>query len=85
MYSDKSVTACNGYSITPKFWWHLFFLEKIVGRMLLHLKDNSSKSFISINCLKYVIIILNYCASQTFNNGPHLVVMCVMDNTSALN
>lgn len=29
----------------------------------MHLKDKSDESFISINCLEYVTIILNYCAS----------------------
>jgi hypothetical protein len=42
-------------------------------------------------CLEYVTIIINYCASlvvfatQKINNDPHLVVLCVTDNTSALN
>ncbi len=58
--------------------------------MLLHLKDNSDETFISINCLKYVTIILNCCAlivmfaTRKTNDNPHLVVLCVTDNTSAL-
>ena len=67
------------------------FPKEVVKRTLLHLKDNSDRTFISINCLEYVTIILNYCASLvTFasskvNNDPYPVVLCVTDNTSALN
>ncbi len=59
--------------------------------MLLHLSNNESDTFISINCLEYVTIILNYCATITalletqVNNNPHLVVLCVTDNISAKN
>ena len=88
---DSSLLACGGYSITLGFWWHLSFPKDIVERTLLHLKDNSDKRFISINCLEYVTIILNYCASlvtfasKKINDDPYPVVLCVTDNTSALN
>ncbi len=88
---NSSLLACGGYSITLKFWWHLSFPENVVYQTLLHLKDNSDKSFISIKCLKYVTIIVNYCASlvvfatREVNDDPHPVVLCVTDNTSALN
>jgi len=29
------LTACGGYSITLKFWWHLTFPSNVVERMLL--------------------------------------------------
>ncbi len=57
----SSLLSCGGYS--TKFWWHLTILPNITTRTLLHLKDNSDKSFISINCLEFVTIILNYCTS----------------------
>jgi hypothetical protein len=60
---DSSLLACGGYSITLGFWWHLVFPTKIVDRTLLHLKDKSDPRLISINCLKYVTVIMNYCAS----------------------
>ena len=88
---DSLLVACGGYSITLKFWWHLLFLKEVVKRTLLHLKDNFDKSFISINCLKYVTIIINYCASlvtfdtQKVSNDPYPVVLSMTDNTSALN
>ncbi len=59
--------------------------------MLLHLKNNSNDTFISINCLEYVTIIINYCtallvlATRKVNNDPYPVVLCATDNTSALN
>ncbi len=59
--------------------------------MLLHLKVNKDEHFISINCLEYFTIIMNYCASllifktRKINDDPHLVVFCITDNMSALN
>jgi hypothetical protein len=88
---DSSLVACGGYSITLKFWWHLSFPKEIVEQMLLHLKNNSNNTFISINCLEYVTIIIDYCptlivlATCKVNNNPYPVVLCVTDNTSTLN
>ncbi len=88
---NSLLLACGGYSITLKFWWHLSFPENVVKQTLLHLKDNSDESFISINCLEYFTIIVNYCASfivfstRKVNNDPHPVVFCITDNTSVLN
>ncbi len=88
---DSSLVACGGYSITLQLWWHLSFPKEVVERTLLHLKDNSDRTFISINCLEYVTIILNYWASlvtfasRKVNEDPYPVVLCVTDNTSALN
>ncbi len=87
---DSSLLICSGYLTTLKFWWHLSFLPEVVARMLLHLNNNSDNSFISTICLEYVTIILNYCASlimfatQKTNDDPHPIVLCVTDNTSAL-
>ncbi len=88
---NSSLLSCGGYSTTLKFWWHLTFLPEITTRTLLHLKDNSDKSFISINCFKFVTIILNYCASlivfatQKISDDPHPFVLCITDNMSAFN
>ncbi len=60
---DSSLLACGGNLITFEFWWHLSFPMEVVEGTLLHFKDNSDKSFILINCLEFVTIILNYCAS----------------------
>jgi hypothetical protein len=88
---DSSLVACGGYSAKLKFWWHLAFPKETVDLTLLHLKDNKDKKFISINCLEYVTIIVNYCATlvafatQEVNDDPYLIVLCMTDNTSALN
>ena len=88
---DSLLVACGGYSITIEFWGHFLFPKEVVTQTLLHLKENSEKRFILINCLKYVTIILNYCASLvTFatckiNDDQHPVVLCVTNNTSTLN
>jgi hypothetical protein len=88
---DSSLKACRAYSIKLKFWRHLSFPKEIVERTLLYLKNNKDDCFILINCLEYFIIIMNYCASllvfETWKitNNPHPVVLCVTDNTSALN
>jgi hypothetical protein len=88
---NSSLVACKGYSITLKFWWHLTLPKEIVECTLLHLKNNTNKRFISINCLEYVTIILNYCVAlvtlgtQKVNNDPYPVILCITDNTSALN
>ncbi len=87
---DSSLLACSGYSITLEFWWHLSFPMEVVERTRFHLKNNSDEYFISISCLKFVTIILNYCASLVVfknckvNDDPHPVVLCVTNNTSAL-
>ncbi len=62
-----------------------------MNRTLLHLSDNKDKKFISINCLEYVTIIVNYYAAivafatKEVTNDPYPIVLCVTDNTSVLN
>jgi hypothetical protein len=91
LFGDSSLLACGGYSTALQVWWYISFPDKIIEQMLLHLSNNESDTFISINCLEYVTIILNYCATITalletqVNNNPHLVVLCVTDNISAKN
>ena len=55
------------------------------------MKNNDNETFISINCLEYVTIIVNYCAAisailEDYDIAdPHPVVLCVTDNISAKN
>ena len=55
------------------------------------MKNNEDKTFILINCLDYVTIIINYCAAisalleDEITTDPHPVVLCVTDNISAKN
>jgi hypothetical protein len=90
IFGDSSLLACGGYSITLKFWWHLDFRVEIISRTLLHISSEKDERFISINCLEYITIIINYCAALVFyaenksrDDDPHPVVLCVTDNMSA--
>ncbi len=74
---DSSLLSCGGYLTTLKFWWHFLFPLKVITRTLLHLKDNSDKSFILINCLEYVTIILNYCASLIVFATQKSMTICI--------
>ncbi len=65
LFGDSSLLACGGYSTALQVWWYISFPDKIIQQMLLHLSNNKSKTFISINCLKYVTIIINYCTAIT--------------------
>ncbi len=91
LFGDSSLQPCRGYSTTLRVWWYISFPNEIVQRTLLHLKNNESENFISINCLEYVTIIINNCAAITallksqITTNPHPVVLCVTDNTSAKN
>jgi hypothetical protein len=86
-----SLCACGRYSTTLQVWWYLSFPDEINQRTLLHLKDNKGETFISINSLKYVTIIINYCVAITalldsdITNDPHPLVLCVTDNVGAKN
>jgi len=78
--------------ITLKFWWRLDFPVKIISQTLLHRSSEKDKRFISINCLEYITIIINYFTALVFyaenksrDDDPHPVVLCVTDNMSAKN
>jgi len=90
IFGDSSLLACGGYSITLKFWWHLDFPVEIKSRTLLHISSKKDERFISLSCLKYITIIINYCTALIFyaenksrDDNPHSVVLCVTDNMSA--
>ncbi len=63
----------------------------VVAQTLLHLKNNASQNFVSINILEYVTIIINYCGAlrayleDGHEEDPHPVVLCVTNNVSAKN
>jgi hypothetical protein len=65
--------------------------EQDCSKNIIASEKNESKNFISINCLEYVTIIINYCAAITallesqITTNPHPVVLCVTDNTSTKN
>ena len=91
MFGDSSLRGCGGYSSKFSFWWHLEFPEDIQARTLLHRQDNEDGLLISINCLEYVTVIINYCATlvalstSNITDDPYPVILSITDNTSAMN
>ncbi len=87
LFGDSLLQSFGGYSFELKIWWYVQFPQEIVLRTLLHLKNNKDSTFISINCLEYITIVINYCAALTafYEDFPNPVVLCVTDNISATN
>ncbi len=89
-FGDSCLEGAGGYSLSLGFWWHLPFLEEVKLCTLLHNRDNADGLLISINVLKFVTVIINYCAalhmvlSTNFTNNPYPVLFNVTDNASAL-
>ena len=88
-FVDACLESGGGYSIDLKLWYFVRFPKDVVRRTLKYLKDNKDKNLISINVLKFVIVIINYCAAWTVvvegrvTDDPHPVLLNAMDNTSA--
>ncbi len=89
-FGDSCLKGAGGYSLSLGFWWHLPFFEEVKLRTLLHKQDNADGWLISINVLKFVTIIINYCAalhmvlSTNPTNDPYPILLNVTDNASAL-
>ena len=86
MIGDSSLEGAGGFSIKLGFWWHIQFSIEIIQRTLLF-RDSP---LVLINVLKYVMVIINYIAAlhilRTTNvtDDPHLVLLNITDNSSAL-
>jgi hypothetical protein len=65
LFGDSLLQSWGGYFLVLKIWWYVKFPQEIVMRMLNHLKNNKDSTLISINCLEYITIIINYCAALT--------------------
>jgi hypothetical protein len=63
IFGDSCLEGAGGYSLFLGFWWHLPFPEEVKLRTLLHKRDNADGLLISINVLKFVTVIINYCAA----------------------
>ncbi len=80
----------GGYFISLEFWWHIMFPDKVIQRMLIHKKDNSNGLLISINMLKFIMVIINYCVSlhvitmTKITGDLHPVLLNIANNASAL-
>ena len=53
-WSDSSLRATGGYSVTMHFWWYLEWPASVHERTLMYTRNNSEESLVSINVLEYV-------------------------------
>jgi hypothetical protein len=89
-FGDSCLEEVGGYSLSFGFWWHLQFPEVVELRTLLHKSGNVDGLLISINVLKFVTVIINYCAalhmvlSTNPTNDPYPVLLNIIDNASTL-
>jgi hypothetical protein len=89
-FGDSCLGGAGGYSILLGFWWHIPFPEAVKQRTLLHKQDNTDGLLISINVLKFVTVIINYCAMLHIvttilaTNDLYPVLLNVTNNASAL-
>jgi hypothetical protein len=88
-FGDSCLEGAGGYSLSLGFWWHLPFPEEVKLCTILHKWDNAEGRLISINVLKFVTIIINYCTplniflSTNPTNNPYPVLLNVTNNASA--
>jgi hypothetical protein len=89
-FGDSCLEGLGGYSISIGFWWRMAFLDKVIHHTLIHKKDNTVGLLVSINMLKSITVIINYCAllhiitTTNIFNDPYLVLLNITDNASAL-
>jgi hypothetical protein len=89
-FGDSCLKGAGGYSLSFGFWWHLPFPEEVKLRTLLHKRDNAGGLLISINVLKFVTVIINYCAAlhtvltKNPTSNPYPVLLNVTNNALAL-
>lgn len=91
-YGDACLYGGGGFSTDLGFWWQQTWPEHIQKCTLLHLQDNRSGKFISINVLEYLVIIVNYAAvtcahleqkENGTNDTKFPLLLNMADNTSA--
>lgn len=85
--ADSCKSAGGGWSTDLKFWWHLSYPDEVVARA--RLPNNKSGTYISINVLEMVCVIINMVAAicacsvddTDVSSNPVLLNFC--DNTAA--
>ena len=87
-YGDVFLVNCGGWSINLRFWWCIVWPDNILNHNVHSLKNNSSVNLISINILKYLVLVIKYAASQasvTLNplEDEHPALLNRVNNTSA--
>ena len=55
---DACLEGAGGFSFDLLFWWHLMSPPEVQARTLLYKADNTDGTFISINVLEYVTVII---------------------------
>jgi hypothetical protein len=89
-FGGSCLKGAGGYSLSLGFWWHLPFPEEVKLRMLLHKRDNADGRLISINVLKFVTVIINYCAAlhtvltKNPTSNPYPLLLNITNNALAL-
>ncbi len=89
-FGDSCLEGAGGYSILLGFWWHIPFPKAVKQRTLFHKQDNKDGLLILINVLKFVTVIINYCAmlhivtTTLATNDLYPVLLNVTNNASAL-
>jgi hypothetical protein len=89
-FGDSCLEGAGGYSILLGFLWHIPFPKAVKQRTLLHKRDNKDGLLISINVLKFVTVIINYCVmlhmvtTTLATNDPYPVLLNVTNIASAL-
>ena len=88
-WSDSSLLAAGGYSISMQFWWYLEWPPEVKKYTLVYVKNNKDGSLISINVLEYAALLINYAATYHFYklhpdaSDPYPLVLLRGDNTAS--
>jgi hypothetical protein len=89
-FGDSCLKGARGFSLSLGFLWHLPFPDEVKLQTLLHKRDNTDGLLNSINVLKFVTVIIKYCAalhivlSTNPTNDPYPMLLNVTDNAPAL-
>lgn len=89
--SDACLDAGGGWSLSLKFVWYLEWSQQIYRRTKKFIDDDTSKQLITINCLEFASVIINYCAALTVfaetevTDDPWPIILAWCDNSSAVN
>ena len=60
---DILLEGAGGFLIKLGFWWHIHFPDEVVQHTLRFRSNNNGDKLVSINVIKFVTVIINYCAT----------------------
>ncbi len=87
---DNLLEGAGEFSITLGYWWHIHFPDEVVQRTLRFRSNNNDGMLVLINVVKFVMVIINYCAAlhvvwtPPVTDDPHPVILNVTNNSSPL-